>query len=767
MLFAVFSGFVLAALTPWLIGLVKDRIGWLLALLPLGLTFYFVSHIPAVSNGEVILQSWDWMPGLDINLSFMLDGLSLMFALLISFIGTFILIYAGSYLRGHRYLGRFYVTMLCFMASMLGVVLSDNLISLFVFWELTSITSYLLIGFNHEDKDARKCALQGLLVTVGGGLALMAGLIMLGMAGGSFELSEILNSDNDLLTSSFTVGMILCILAGTFTKSAQFPFHFWLPNAMAAPTPVSAYLHSATMVKAGVYLMARLNPGLGEHPLWTALLCSAGAVTMVLGAYLAYSATGVKKVLAYSTIMALGTLTMLIGIGTDHAMIAFATFLLAHSLYKGALFMIAGILDHETGTKDLTVMGGLRSAMPITAVAATVAGLSLAGMPPLFGFVAKEALFEAVLGAPWQGAVLIVAAVASAILVIAVAGAIAVKPFWGALGNTPKKPHEAPIGMLLGPIVLAFTSLLFGVVLYAPDTLLVAAAVTSVKGAPVDFYLSLWHGVNWPLILSIGSVVAGVTLYLLWNANRRILIKVNGAVSRFGPEAGYFKMMDGFVGIANWHTRVLQNGVMGNYMIVLVMTTVILTGYTLLSQHGFYLALNLSDMNFYEGAIALLLTIAAIYVILTRSRLGAVATLGVLGFSVALIFILFSAPDLGITQVLVETLTVILLVLVLFKLPGFSHYSTRFEIWRDGTVAVFFGVLMTLLVHAAIDVRYFESISSYFVQASYPDAQGRNIVNVILVDFRALDTLGELFVLAIAALGVFSMLNLRAEVKKS
>ena len=763
MLTAVLSGFALAILAPWLTGLFKDRIGWLLALLPLGLTVYFISHVPAVSNGQVILQSWDWLPGLGINLSFMLDGLSLLFALLISFIGTFILIYAGSYLRGHRYLGRFYVILLCFMASMLGVVLSDNLISLFVFWELTSITSYLLIGFDHEDKNARKYALQGLLVTFSGGLALMAGLIMLAMAGGSYQFSEILNSDNDLLTSSFTVGMILCILLGTFTKSAQFPFHFWLPNAMAAPTPVSAYLHSATMVKAGVYLMARLNPGLGEHPLWTTLLCTAGAITMLLGAYLAYSATGIKKVLAYSTVMALGTLTMLIGIGTDHAMIAFVSFLLAHSLYKGALFMVAGILDHSTGTKDLTLMGGLHRAMPLTVIAATVAGLSLAGLPPLFGFVAKEALFEAVLGAPWQGVALLAAAVASAALLIAVAGSIAVKPFWGKLGDTPKTPHEAPLGMWLGPMVLAFTSLLFGLALYLPDTLLVAAAVTSVYGAPVDLHLTLWHGVNWPLILSLGSLVVGATLYFLWRSNRVWLANFNGCLSRFGPEAGYFNVMKGLVWVSEWQTRVLQNGLVRSYMIVLIMTTVLLTGYTLLSQHGLHITLDISDIKFYEAGVALLMVAAVGFVILTRSRLGAVATLGVLGFSVALIFIFFSAPDLGITQILVETLTVILLVLVLFKLPGYAHYSKGYQVWRDGTVAVLFGVLITLLVLAAFDVRYFDSISSYFVQASYPEAQGRNIVNVILVDFRAMDTLGEIFVLAIAALGVFSMLNLRAE----
>lgn len=765
MLLAVFSVFALAALTPWLIGRAGNHIGWLLALLPLSLTLYFASFIPAISNGEVILQSWAWLPGLDIQLSFMLDGLSLLFALLISFIGTFILIYAGSYLQGHPYLGRFYVIMLCFMASMLGMVLSDNLVSLFVFWELTSITSYLLIGFNHEDKDARKSALQGLFVTVGGGLALMAGLIMLGMLGGSYNLSDILASNDTLLESSLATGMILCILLGTFTKSAQFPFHFWLPNAMAAPTPVSAYLHSATMVKAGIYLMARLNPALGEHPLWTVLLCSAGGITMVLGAYLAYSATGVKKVLAYSTVMALGTLTLLIGIGSEKAMIAFVVFLLGHSLYKGALFMIAGALDHETGTKDLTLMGGLRKAMPWTATAAMIAGLSLAGLPPLFGFIGKELLLEAVLGANWLATMLLGFALIAATLGIAVAASVALKPFWGAAGNTPKKPHEAPLAMLLGPLVLALTSLLFGLLPFLPERWLVAATVDAVYGGDADFYLSLWHGINLPLLLSIGSLLAGSLLYVYWPRNRSGLAAFNQTLSRYGPEAGYFKMMEGLVGIAAWQTRVLQNGVTGHYMIVLIMTAVALTGYTLLSQYGLRLAFDLADMRVYEVLIALLMALSVIYVIFTRSRLGAVASVGVLGFMVALIFIFFSAPDLGITQVLVETLTVILLVLVLFKLPGFSNYSTRFEVCRDGIVAGLFGVLMTLLVLAALDVRYFETISSYFVEASYPEAQGRNVVNVILVDFRALDTLGEIFVLGIAALGVLSMLRLRAEAR--
>ncbi|MCC5796814.1 MAG: putative monovalent cation/H+ antiporter subunit A [Methylophaga sp.] len=763
MLYAVLSGFILAMFAPWVQRLAGDRSGWILSLLPLSLAIYFASFLPEISRGEVIIQNWIWLPGMDINLSFLLDGLSLLFALLISFIGTFIIIYAGSYLKGHKDLGRFFVIMLAFMASMLGLVLSDNLISLFVFWELTSITSYMLIGFDHEDEYARKSALQGLFVTVGGGLALMAGLIMLGTLGGSYQISELLNSGDALLTSSLSVGMIVLILIGCFTKSAQFPFHFWLPNAMAAPTPVSAYLHSATMVKAGIYLLARLNPALAEHWLWSASLSLFGAITMFVGAYLAYSATDVKKVLAYSTVMALGTLTVLIGIGTPYALIAFASFLLAHSMYKAALFMIAGVIDHEAGTKDLTRLGGLHKAMPVTATAALIAALSLAGLPPLFGFIAKEALFEAVLSTELYSNFLLVVALLSAMLVTAIAAVIAIKPFYGELKATPKAPHEGPIGMLAGPVVLASLSLLFGLMPFLPDIGILTATVNSISSEPFDFYLALWHGFNLPLLLSVISLLGGIALYHFWSGNRHHIGTLTRQLSRFGPEVGYFKFMDGIVFSADWQTRVLQNGKMGNYMIVMIMTTVILVGYTLLSQYGFKLTLQAGDVAFYEWVIALLMVFSVLYAIQTRSRLGAVASMGVLGFTVALIFIHFSAPDLGITQVLVETLTVILLILVLFRLPGFSHYSTRFEVIRDASVAISMGVLMTLLLLAAIDTQYFETISAFFVEASYPEAKGRNIVNVILVDFRSLDTLGEIFVLAIAALGVYSMLKLRAE----
>ncbi|MEC7433598.1 MAG: hydrogen gas-evolving membrane-bound hydrogenase subunit E, partial [Pseudomonadota bacterium] len=634
---------------------------------------------------------------------------------------------------------------------MLGLVLSDNLITFFVFWELTSITSYMLIGFNHEDAEARKCALQGLFVTAGGGLVLMAGLILLIFITGDSSFSGLLATELSIHEHPYYTAAAVCILIGAFTKSAQVPFHFWLPNAMAAPTPVSAYLHSATMVKAGVYLLARLNPSMNGDMLWSGSLLVFGAVTMLTGAYLAYSSTGIKKVLAYSTVMALGTLTMLVGVGTELAITAFICFLVAHSLYKGALFMLAGALDHETGTKDITRMGGLRHRMPKTAVITGLTALSLAGLPPLFGFVAKELLLESLLNAPvWQTG-LLVAAVLSAILVVAVAGLVIIKPFFGPVVKTPKLPHEAPFAMLVGPGVLTLLALIFGVMPSLPASLVLDAAISAISGYPVETALALWHGINIPLMLSGLSLLAGSFLVAAWHRLQPTLYAMNTAASRFGPEAGYFRLMEGISQVAGWQTRILQNGVLGTYLLVLVLVTFSLTGFTLLTRHGLQLDFDFSDSFFYEWGIALLIVAATVFACVTRSRLSSVASLGVAGFGVALTFIHFSAPDLGITQLLVETLTVILLVLVLFRLPPFAKLSSSWERYRDLSVAVFAGVVMTLIMMAVLDIQYFDSISSYYVENSYTLAFGKNIVNVILVDFRQLDTLGEIFVLGLSA----------------
>ena len=760
---AVLSGFVLAAFAPLLHRWFGARTSFVLAAFPAALTLVFLNLMPAVMSGETLTFGVAWVPSLGMSLTFVVDGLSLLFSLLITVIGTFVLIYAGGYLKGHPDLVRFHIALVAFMVSMLGLVLADGLITLFVFWELTSITSYLLIGFNHADLEARKSARQGLFVTFGGGLALMAGLVMLGMAGGSWSLAELGTMGDALREHDLYAPLLICLLLGAFTKSAQFPFHFWLPNAMAAPTPVSAYLHSATMVKAGIYLMARLQPSLGGTEMWVGILSVVGAITMFTGAFLAIRHTNIKKLLAYSTIMALGTLTMLLGIGTEGALIAFVTFLLAHSLYKGALFMVAGILDHETGTKDVTAMGGLRSLMPVTALVAMIAALSLAGAPPLFGFIAKELMFESVLEAGSFRWLILVLAFSAAFLTIAVAAIVALRPFFGDRRPTPRVAHEAPVSMLLGPAVLAVLSLLLGLVPVLAGMGLLTAAASVVMGEPVTVSLSLWHGINLPLIMSLVSLALGYLLFLRWDRVRARLARLDPLIAR-GPEAGYEAFMHWITVVSDWQTRILQNGYMRNYLMVMVLTLIALIGNSLLLRHSPEIAFHL-DVRFHEVVVVSMMVMGALFAAITRSRLSAVVSVGIMGFSIALTFILFSAPDLGITQLLVETLTVILLVLVLFRLPRFASLSTPLERVRDLLVAGSVGVLITLLVLTAWGIDQFVPISGYMIENSVPLAHGRNIVNVILVDYRALDTLGEIFVLALAAIGVIAMLKLRAAEK--
>lgn len=765
MLLAVLSGFLIAAVAPWLHRLSGRHSGWLLALLPGALFVYFLAFIPEIAGGGAVRFVYPWVPGLDIQLSFLVDGLSLLFALLISGIGFFIVSYAGRYLETHRDLGRFYVLILAFMGSMLGLVLADNVVALFVFWELTSITSYLLIGYNHEDAKARYCALQGLFVTVGGGLALLAGLVLLAVAGGSYELSEILAAGG-LQEHAWYLPILLLVLAGAFTKSAQVPFHFWLPNAMAAPTPVSAYLHSATMVKAGVYLLARLNPGLGGTDEWLLILSLFGGVTMLTGVFLAARSTGVKQMLAYSTVMALGTLVMLIGVGTETAVIAAVTFLMAHSLYKGALFLVAGILDHEAGCKDFLQTGGLRHALPVTTFFAALAALSLGGVLPLFGFIAKELMLEAVLEAPSVSGVLTALAVATAILGVLVAAIVGIRPWFGPRVETPKAPHEAPPAMLAGPAVLASLGLVFGLAPVLPEWGVLAAAAGAVYGAPLDPHLALWHGINTPLMISAGGLLLGLLLYTQWARFRAAFGWLDGVAGSIGPERQYDRAMAALVVISDWQTRVLQNGYLRYYLMTILLMTLILVGVSA-QLYGIAVGpLSLNEVKLHEAVILGVLLAAAVVAVTIGSRLGAVASLGAVGFGVALVYVLFSAPDVGITQVLVETLTVLLLVLVLFRLPGFLDLSPPMVRARDAVIALAVGAMMTLLMLSTLHTRLHESISAYFVAESGPSGHGRNIVNVILVDFRALDTLGEIFVLALAAVGVYAMIKLRAEDRK-
>ncbi|GMV43717.1 MAG: Na(+)/H(+) antiporter subunit A [Myxococcales bacterium] len=755
MLWAVLSGFGLALVAPWVQRALGRYAAPCLALLPLALGVIFVLHASDLASGSV-RETWDWVPGLGIQMSFSLDGLSLLMCLAVCGIGALVFIYAGSYLEGHPDLGRFWVSLSAFMASMLGVVLADDVIALFVFWELTSVTSYMLIGFGHDREGARKAALQALLVTGAGGLALLAGLLLLGHVGGSWALSTLTERGDVVRAHGAYVGILALVAAGAFTKSAQFPFHFWLPSAMEAPAPVSAYLHSATMVKAGVYLLARLHPALSGTPEWTALVGGTGALTMVVGMVLALRQTDMKLILAYTTVSALGTLTLLLGLGTDAAITAAVALLLAHSLYKGALFLFAGAVDHATGSRDVTALGGLRAVMPVLALAGALAALSMAGLPPLFGFVAKEAVLEAGLGVAWAAPVVGAAVLAGALLVAA-AGMVAVDPLVGPVGPTAHT-HAPGWGLTLGPALLAALGLLLGLAPGLTDALLGAAA-GAVRGSPQPVELHLWHGLTPALAISGVTLALGALAYAGRARLRAWLAAADGLLSR-GPAAWYDGALAGLVAVAGAQTRFLQSGYLRTYQLTLVGTTVLLAGGTWLVTDGALAIGPLEDVRVHEAIIAGLVLAAAVLAVRTESRLGAVAALGVAGYGVALVYVLFGAPDLAITQILVETLAVVLFVFVFYRLPRLLHRSSWGVQVRDLVVAGSFGALMTLLILAANDARLFPHISEHVLESSVPEGHGRNVVNVILVDFRAIDTLGEVVVLTLAAIGVVALMKL-------
>lgn len=756
--------FIIALIAPWIYRLFKEKTGWILALLPLGSFLYLISHLPRIVAGDNVIESTTWvsMAFFNVNLAFYLDGLSLMFGLIITGIGTFIVLYGSGYLANDAYLPRFYSAILLFMGSMLGVVLADNLISIFVFWELTSFTSYLLIGFTHEQENSRKAALQALLVTGIGGLALLAGLLLMGFASGQWEVSSLLNDGEMIRNHPHYLAILILILSGAFTKSAQFPFHFWLPGAMAAPTPVSAYLHSATMVKAGVYLLARFNPVLGSTEPWIWLVGGFGLLTLFISAWLAISFTDLKQILAYSTVMSLGTMMMMIGLGTELAMKGLVVYIFSHAMYKGALFMIAGAIDHEAGTRNILYLGGLRRYMPISAVAAILAALSMAGIPPLFGFIGKEIVYEAALGSTLWPILFISIAVIANIAIVAASLIVVLRPFFGETKETPKKPHEAPLSMWIGPLTLAILGALFGLFPFLIDKGLMLPAASAVWGGSLQFYLSLWHGINLPLILSILTVVGGLLVYRIWDTLRDSSA-MKGYQTTFAlfPVYGYEGLVKGMLSLAGWQTRVLQNGLMANYLSTILITALFAIGFTFISRAGLVWNPDFHNVLFHEWALFIVI-IASLGVMLKfgNSRLTMIIGAGIVGYGLSLIYLMHGAADLAMTQVLVETLTVILVVLVLIHVPKLKESRTITTRSRDAIVALSAGILMTLLILAVTAMPFDDFISRYYAEKSYPAAHGRNIVNVILVDFRALDTLGEVVVVAIAGIAVFALIKM-------
>ncbi|MGJ8526931.1 putative monovalent cation/H+ antiporter subunit A [Maritalea sp.] len=761
MLLVAIAPFLAAFVAPAVKRFAPDHVGWILALVPASIFLFLASFIDLVVHVGPVPFRLTWIPYLNIDLSFYLDGLSLVFGLLISGIGTLIVIYSGGYLNGHIHHGRFFSFILMFMGSMLGLVLADNVITLFVFWELTSITSFLLIGFDHSRQASRRAAIQALVVTGGGGLALLAGLILLSFTTGTQNISQMLGSAQFLGEQPAYLLIFILVLLGAATKSAQVPFHFWLPNAMEAPTPVSAYLHSATMVKAGIYLLARMSPVLGWSPTWGITLTILGGVTLLVGSILALRQTDMKQMLAYTTLGSLGMLVMLIGAGGKEGILAAMLFLVAHSFYKGGLFMVVGAIDHETGTRDITEVSGIWRALPVTFFGAVLAAISMAGLPISLGFFAKEEMYLFAKVPEWQNYAIIGVALLGNALMMAAGAAIAIKPFLGPRLSTPKKPHEAPLSMLVGPAILAVMGIGAGVLITQFGDFFIAPAAGAVLNEELHVHLKL-HYDPIPLALSIATWLLGALVFWKLNEVRSFLRRV-AQVWTWGPDQGFDQFMFGLIRFSDAVTRFIHHGRLEQYLILIfVALAAALFMPMLLTNSLPAMPRHIPHLHFYEWGILAIAALGLLAVVFGRTRLVAIVSLGIQGFAVALIFLLLGAPDLGFTQFMVETLSVVILALVMTKLH-LDQRDTRIfeEVIRDGGLALICGIGLTTLLLAVMNTDLDLTLTNFFIETSVPIAHGRNIVNVILVDYRAVDTLGEIGVVMTAAIAILALIRVR------
>lgn len=744
-----------------------QHVGWLAALSPLVVTIWSLGQLTTVANGSVIATEIPWSEALGLTLALRVDGLGLFFGLIIAGIGTAIAIYAGYYFADDPKLGYFYALFFLFMTSMLGVVWADNLLALFIFWEGTSITSYLLISFKLTDRASLEGARRALIVTGTGAMALLAGMVLLAQMSGTYTISEIIARPGfDFVSHPLYPAALILILLGAFTKSAQFPFHFWLPGAMAAPTPVSAYLHSATMVKAGIYLLARLHPALSNSPIWFWSLLLVGGATMLLGAISALRYYDLKAILANATISQLGILTLLLAFTGEHAYIAVVVGILAHSLYKGPLFLVAGLIDHATGTRDIRHLAGLSRSLPWVAVTALLAALSMAGIPPTFGFLAKELLLEqfyelsehsvAWLGYAGWGIVAFGGA-----LFVAYSLIVLWLPFFRKQPSEElAEVHHAPsLPFVLPALLLAIIGLIIPFVVSSIEGLLFAPAASAIAGADIGVHLALWHGFTPVLWTSLAAIAVGVGIFLIRHPIRRgfslVPHWVNGAWA-------FEKISLGLGQLARWTTRSIQGGPFAVQLSITLLSAVAIVVYAFFASNfiGELRTNWRATPTFYEVILAWLAIAAAIVTVRMHNRLSAIISIGVVGLVVTLAFVFFGAPDLALTQSLIEVLTVVLLVLVFYRIP--PQPRAQISPWlhlRNLVIAGAVGLWGFAMVLLGVEQSLFTSISDYFSLNAVPAAHGGNIVNVILVDFRGFDTMGEITVLSLAAIGGYALLR--------
>jgi multicomponent K+:H+ antiporter subunit A len=734
-------------------------VGPLLALVVL------LSYAPALFEQQVFFYHLDWLPALGLDMSLRLDGLGMMFALLIVGIGLLVILYARYYLDDKDSLGRLYALLQLFMVAMLGIVLADNILLLIVFWELTSLTSFLLIGYWSHKSEARKGARMALAITGAGGLALLAGALVLGQIVGSYSFQVILNSA-DLIQAHplYPVALIL-ILVGAFTKSAQFPFHFWLPHAMAAPTPVSAYLHSATMVKAGVFLLARLYPALSGSDLWFYLVTFTGLATLVFGAYNALFKHDLKGLLAYSTISHLGLITMLFGFSSDLAAVAALFHIINHATFKASLFMAAGIIDHETGTRDMRRINGMWNYMPITATVAMVSASAMAGVPLLNGFLSKEMFFSETLQVDLLGSfgwVIPLLATFAGIFAVAYSYRFIHDVFFNGepvRAKLPKyPPHEPPRYMILPMALLGLLCLLVGIFPNLTVAPFLVAASYAVLGNDIPTYhLAIWHGLNLPLAMSFIALFGGLLLY----SQRSGFFAFYERRYRLDEKEEFEKRIQGLVRFAQRCTDTIENGSLQRSVALLVGTALLLAAVEFWPLGKVLGDVALTPVDGISLLLGVVLVIAALTTVaIHHNRVAALLVMGVVGLIVSLAFVRFSAPDLALTQLSVEVVTIILMMLALYFLPQLTpNESTKGRVVRDILLASGAGLGVGLFTLAILTRPYDTSLADFFIANSVSGGGGTNVVNVILVDFRGFDTFGEITVLAIAGLGVYLMLD--------
>ncbi|MEN8390338.1 monovalent cation/H+ antiporter subunit A [Acinetobacter indicus] len=721
-----------------------------------------------VFNGATIIQSWSWLPQLGIDLSFRLDALGLLFSLLITGIGTLIFIYAYYYLSPKNSLSKLYLLLMLFMAAMLGISLSNNLIILLVFWELTSISSFLLVGYWSNYQAAQRGSRMALTITGMGGLAMLGGFVLLGQITGTYELDQILTMTDQIQSHALFVPSLLLILLGAFTKSAQFPFHFWLPNAMAAPTPVSAYLHSATMVKAGIFLLARLLPIFAGAALYHNLVTFVGLFTLCIAAFFAIFKEDLKGLLAYSTISHLGLIVCLLGIGSPLAVAAAIFHIINHATFKAALFMIAGIIDHESGTRDLRKLSGLWQLLPFTGTLTMITAASMAGVPLFNGFLSKEMFFTELL-ANLSGPVVVISAIVATLAgIFAVAYSVRLVHgvfFDGPIGkDVPNKDaHEPPMGMRAPALILAILCIAVGLF----PALLVEHLVNSTTRASTQLmnfegtHLAIWHGLNLPLLMSVIALVGGLVMYFALAKGGRIReIDLDPALGRLQGRVLFDLFLKGLLLNSRRFKRLTENGSLQSYLFWILVFTIALVSVPLLNQ-----GISTGTRELTQApAIAIvlwLLLFSACWMMLWfhHERIKAVLISGAVGLVVTMIFVTLSAPDLAQTQITVDVVTTVLLLMSLSLLPQLTPYeSSSTRRWRDAGIAILAGAGISWLAWL-IMTRDHNSISWFFNQQSIPLGGGTNVVNVILVDFRGFDTFGEITVLGIAAIGALCLMD--------